>query len=276
MFIDPTTAARIERAEAALTKDAAGALVRQGRAPRAFLRELGAGVAACVRPGSPLNKMIGVGLEGAVAEPALAAVEAGFRELGEPVRAEISTLAPPELWEQLAARGYRLAGFENVLVRRVADRPPPPAGVEIEIEVVPEGAAGQFCSVMTDAFCAPDGTGAAVDQLTRAAIAEVTEDLAATPGVIRYLARRDGVPAGGANLRLCDGIATLAGSATLAAHRRRGVQAALLARRLRDARDAGAALAVVTTAPGSQSQSNLTKAGFALGYARAVMLLPPA
>ncbi len=273
MFIDQSAAARIERAEAVLTREAARALVAQGGAAQAFVRELGPGIAACVRPGSPLNKMIGLGLDGAIDADALAAVEAGFRELGEPVRAEISTLAAPAVWDQLAARGYRLAGFENVLVRGLAAGPAPAGGVQIE--VVPEAGKDLFCSVMAEAFCSPDGTGAVADQVTRDAIVEITRDLAAMPGVTRYLARREGAPAGGANLRVYEGVATLAGSATLPAHRRRGVQAALLVRRLGDARAAGADLAVVTTAPGSQSQSNMMKAGFALGYARAVMLLAP-
>jgi hypothetical protein len=116
MFVDQTLAKRIEQAEAAMTRDGARALARSGRAPTAFVRELGSGVAACLRPGCALNKVIGIGLDGPLDPQALSAVEAGFRELGEPVRAEISTRAPPELWEQLAGRGYRLAGFENVLV----------------------------------------------------------------------------------------------------------------------------------------------------------------
>jgi hypothetical protein len=271
MFVDQAMARQIEAAEADMTRAGAGAVARAGRAPRAFVRELGAGVAACVRPGSPLNKLIGVGLDGAVDDQALAAVEAGFRELGEPVRAEISTLAAPELWEQLAGRGYRLAGFENVLVRRTTPAPAP--APDVAIEVLPDGAAPLFSETMFEGFCAPDGTGAVLDQMTRAAIREVTDDLAVMPIVTRYLARRGGAPAGGAGLRIHGGVAILAGSATLPAHRRRGVQSALLARRLQDA-CAGAELAVVTTAPGSQSQSNMMKAGFALGYARAVLVLP--
>jgi len=271
MFVDQTLARRIEQAEAAMTRDGATALMTAGRAPRAFVRDLGSGVAACVRPGSALNKVIGIGLDGAVDERALAAVEAGFRELGEPVRAEVSTLAAPEAWEQLAARRYRLAGFENVLVRTAAGpRPAAPAAIELTVDAP----VALFAATIGEAFCSPDGTGAVLDQLTRAAIAEATEDLAVMPGVRRYLARREGAPAGAANLRLDGGVAILAGSATLPAHRRRGVQSALLARRLQDARDAGADLVVVTTAPGTQSQANMMKAGFALAYARAVLVAP--
>ena len=73
-------------------------------------------------------------------------------------------------------------------------------------------------------------------------------------------ARRGGVVAGGAAIRILDGLAQLAGAATLPDHRRRGVQSALLHVRLIDAANAGCDLAVVTTQPGSKSQENVQKA----------------
>src|SRR5215475_15334597 len=66
-------------------------------------------------------------------------------------------------------------------------------------------------------------------------------------------------------------VAQLTGSATLPAFRRRGVQAALIAARLGHACERGADLAAVTTAPGSQSQANVMKHGFLLGYARVIL-----
>ena len=91
-------------------------------------------------------------------------------------------------------------------------------------------------------------------------------------GLSRFVARREGVIAGGASLRLGERVALLCGAATLPEHRRRGVQTALLAARLRIAVDAGCDVAVVTTAPGSKSQENVQRQGFALLYARAVLV----
>ena len=54
-------------------------------------------------------------------------------------------------------------------------------------------------------------------------------DLAAA-GARAYAALRDGVLAGGARLRMAEGVAQFAGAATAPAHRRRGVQTALLVR----------------------------------------------
>jgi hypothetical protein len=53
------------------------------------------------------------------------------------------------------------------------------------------------------------------------------------------------------------------------------VQTALLATRLADAAAAGCDIAVVTTAPGSQSQQNVQRRGFQLLYTRAILVKAP-
>jgi hypothetical protein len=53
------------------------------------------------------------------------------------------------------------------------------------------------------------------------------------------------------------------------------VQTALLQARLQDAARRGCDLAVITTAPGSKSQQNAQRRGFALLYARALHVKAP-
>jgi ribosomal protein S18 acetylase RimI-like enzyme len=91
---------------------------------------------------------------------------------------------------------------------------------------------------------------------------------------VRYTALRDGITAGGATMRIADGIAQLTGAATAPAHRRRGVHTALLSARLADAAAAGCDVAVITTQPGSKSQQNAQRQNFDLLYARAVLVKP--
>jgi GNAT superfamily N-acetyltransferase len=99
----------------------------------------------------------------------------------------------------------------------------------------------------------------------------VIRDFASANGVERYLARLDGRAVGGGSMRLFEGIAQLCGAATLPDARRRGVQSALLARRLADAGRSGCTLAVMTTQPGSKSQQNAQRQGFELLYSRNVL-----
>ena len=99
--------------------------------------------------------------------------------------------------------------------------------------------------------------------------------MAAVEGFVRYLARLGGSAAGGASMRLFDGIAQLCGAATLPEHRRHSVQSALLTTRLGIASRAGCDVAVVTTQPGSKSQENVQKHGFELLYTRAILVRQP-
>ena len=94
-------------------------------------------------------------------------------------------------------------------------------------------------------------------------------------GVVRYAALRDGVLAGGGEPADRDGVAQFAGAATAPAHRRRGIQSALLSARLADAAAAGCDVAVIVTQPGSKSQQNAQRRGFDLLYTRAVLVKQP-
>ena len=88
----------------------------------------------------------------------------------------------------------------------------------------------------------------------------------------RVLFRSDGEAVGEAAMRIDGDLAQLAGAGTLPAARGRGVQKALLQRRLADAAAAGCTLSVVTTAPGTRSQDNAMRRSFELLYTRAIMI----
>jgi hypothetical protein len=92
---------------------------------------------------------------------------------------------------------------------------------------------------------------------------------------MRYVALRDGVLAGDASFRVTEGVAQLTGAATSPAHRRRGVQTALLSARLADATAAGCDIAVITTQPGSKSQQNAQRQGFDLLCTPAILVKLP-
>ncbi len=117
MFGTVAIGQRIERAEAELNRAVARAVFTAGTAPLSFIREIGSGLGTYLRPGSPLNKLIGIGIEAGVNAETLTEIEQSMRERDEPTRIELSTLSRSEIGEWLTARGYRLLGFENVLVR---------------------------------------------------------------------------------------------------------------------------------------------------------------
>ena len=273
LFVDATTAARIERAEADLIAGASRATGSRFGAV-SFQLPLRGGYATFAGPDSPYNKVVGVGFDGVPDESELAEVERRYAQHAAPVSFEVSTLADRALLAVLHRRGYQLISFEDVLVCDLS-RPTlrPPAGVTI----LRENDAGSdgtrtWLDVVVEAALTPDTEGLAQHEEFSRTVLEQAELAGLDAGVRRYLATVDGTPAGGAGIRFVDGIAQLAGAGTVPAFRRRGVQTALVAARLDDARAAGCDLAVVTTQPGSPSHANTQRSGFEIGYTRAVLV----
>jgi GNAT superfamily N-acetyltransferase len=270
MFADASLAARIDRAEARLCADFAR--VRPS-AVRPVVLPVCGGSAVFAGPASPVNKVIGLGFDGPLDLASLESIEREWRDRGEPVRIELSILADATAGPALSERGYRLHGFENVLGSSLEEAalPHPDPAIETSADADPR----LWADIAVNAFLHMDGTGSVADDtLSRDQLERELFDYAGVPGLLRYLATIDGEPVGEAALRIDreSRLAQLAGAGTLPAFRGRGVQKALLHRRLADARAAGCDVAVVTTAPGTRSQANVMRRGFVLLYTRAILV----
>jgi GNAT superfamily N-acetyltransferase len=274
MFCTVELAARIERAEADLMARSTDAARRRRPEVGGFVVPVAGGVATYAGPGSPFDKVAGLGFAGVPSVDELEAIEGGYAERGADVQVELSTLADPAIGQLLTGRGYRLVGFEDVRGLALARY----EGVRVdgvEVRASPDEEIGDWLDLVVDGFAHPDGQGVAShEDFPRDVIAAAVRDMGGA-GVARYAAVREGALAGGASLRVWDGVAQLVGAATAPAHRRRGVQTALLSARLVDAVAAGCELAVVTTQPGSGSAENAHRRGFSLLYTRALLVREP-
>ena len=268
LFCGVELARRIEKAESELIVAATRAACDRGA--DGLVLPVAGGFACFAEAESPMNKLVGLGFDGVPDEAVLGEIERAFAARGSETRVELSNLADPELTALLSGRGYRLTEFENVLGRPIGVEPP----LVTEVEVRPAEDLTAWVNVVVEGFAHPDGEGPVSHEHFPADIIERAERDIEKAGGTAYIALYDGMIAGGGMMRLADGIAQLAGAATAPAYRRRGVQAALLAARLRDAAEAGCEIAVVTTAPGSKSQHNVQRRGFQLLYSRAVLVKP--
>jgi GNAT superfamily N-acetyltransferase len=272
MFCDTALAQRIERAEAQFIVEASAAARRRRADDAGFVIPVAGGVASFAEVGSPYNKVAGLGFSGMPSPATWQEIERAYAAVGAAVQVELAHLADPAIGALLTERGYRLLLFDNVLGRVLRGEPERvmPPGVEVRPSGEEEFQA--WLDIVLDGFAHPDTQEAAGhDELPREVMAGAAQDFSAAGG-IRYIALRDGVIAGGARLRMAEGVAQLAGATTAPAHRRRGVQTALLSARLADAAAAGCDIAVVTTLPGSKSQQNVQRQGFDLLYTRASLV----
>ena len=251
IFADCSLARRIEWAEARNTRDCAAQ-----RAGAATLEAAG-GIAVFLGADSPLTHAVAVGLNGPVREAELAGIEAFFRSRGAAVNLELSPLADVSLFQALNERGYRIAEFSNVMVRRLA---------EYEIALAPRvrrALAGE-----TDLWAHTLGHGFfEKPELTEPEM-DIGRDLFRMPGALSYLASVEGEIAGGGALLIRDGLATLCADATISRFRRRGLQSELILARLNEAAAQGCDLATASTLPGSQSQRNYERLGFRVAYTK--------
>ncbi|WP_069162278.1 GNAT family N-acetyltransferase [Nocardia altamirensis] len=273
LFAGTELSARVERAERSLIEQGARAAAARDPQLRVLTQPLGSGLAVWAGPGSPFDKVVGVGMDGEFSDQELAAVEQEFADRDTPVQFEVSTLADPAVVERLTRRGYVLVGFENVLGLRLAPGRQANSAHGVEIAPATPAQFDTWLQVCVDGFATPDTQGVpSSEEFPRESLEHAMGDLAATTGFSRLIAQVDGVAAGSASLRLHDGIAQLCGASTLPAFRRRGIQASLLAHRLATAAAAGCDLATVTVLPGSKSQQNVQRLGFQLLYVRTILV----
>ena len=263
MFADRALASRIDRAEARLSSGFA-----QSRRPdfRPLVAPVCGGLAVYAGPGSPMTKVIGLGFDAPLELAPLADVEREWRDRGEPVRIELSILAdaggPGVERTRLSTAGLR-ERYSAVRSRSIV---PAVTAPDVVIETLNGDDVRLWTDIAVTAFLHPDGTGSvAEDAFSRDQLERELLDFAAVPGLQRYLARIDGEPVGEAAFRLDrdSGLAQLAGAGTLPAiSRPRRADGASTAPPRRS-RAAGCDLAVVTTAPGTRSQENVMRRGFA-------------
>jgi hypothetical protein len=258
-------ARRIELAEAQAAVDGAETMNRLRPGSGAAVERIAGGYAVYCGANSPTTQAVGMGLDGHVSEEEFDQLEEFYRSRGEPVRVETCPLADHFFIAHFGKRGYRVTEFSNVMALPLdvedAPRswPEPSSGVSIE-RVGPE---------QIDLWTLTVAQGFAENFPVMAGILDIMKMFGLSPNTELYLARVDGKVAGGGTLAIRDGVAGLFGASTLVAFRNRGVQTTLLHARLARAVEKGCDLAVSLAQPGSTSQRNISRQGFATLYTRA-------
>jgi hypothetical protein len=265
LVLDLALARRIELAEARAAAGAAEAMAQLRPGAGVAVDSVAGGLAVYCGANSPVTQAVGLGLNGAVNDEDFNRLEEFYRSRREPVRVETCPLADPSLIDQFGKRHYRVTEFTNVMAR-------PVCSAENLGAAIPDAADGlvveKVATQHVDVWTLTVAQGFAEHLPVTQEILDVMRAFASVANVECYLARVDGAIAGGGTLVLRDGVAGLFGASTLSSFRKRGVQTALLRRRMARAAEAGCDLVVCLAQPGSTSQRNVVRHGFAVLYTR--------
>jgi hypothetical protein len=261
-FADLVLARRLERAEGHASSRFVLARMRIEPEIGAALAELAGACVTFDGAASPLTQTFALGMAGAVLPAQLDEIETFFTSRGAPIFHEVCPLAEPTLVAMLYARRYEPFEFTSVMYR------------PLEKNAASQGDAAPGVTVCI----AASGDRERWAQTAAAGWEEIpelsefmlkfTRIIAASDDGWPFLGELDGQMVATGSLIVHEGVALLAGASTIVAGRRRGVQNALLAARLRHAADLGCDLAMMAAQPGSSSQRNAERNGFRIAYTR--------
>jgi N-acetylglutamate synthase-like GNAT family acetyltransferase len=211
-------------------------------------------------PESPLTQTFGLGLFDPFLDREFDHIEQFFRDRGAPTFHEVCSFVAPETLNRLSARGYSPFETSTVLVRPTTSLASESGPITVRPIREDEVALWSRTAAQGWASDAPE-------------LGEFLENLGAIMGrarnVTSFFAELDGTPIGTAAMNINNGVALLAGAATIPSARKQGAQRALLQARLAFAAAHGIDRAMVVTAPGSSSQRNAERQGFRPVYTRA-------
>jgi ribosomal protein S18 acetylase RimI-like enzyme len=166
-----------------------------------------------------------------------------------------------DLGRELTRLGFYQSGFSAALIREPEADLPAPTGISIE-----RISAAAEMDDFLDAYVAGWSIPEAMSDEFKANV----RPWSGQPGWLLYVARIEGKPAATAILFLHDGVGYLADSATDPNFRGRGLHAALLCRRLLDAKAAGVEFVCSGADYLSTSHRNMERVGMRLLFLRAI------
>jgi GNAT superfamily N-acetyltransferase len=209
---------------------------------------------------APTTQSFGLGLFQELTPAILEETEAFFFTRGSAAMHEVCPLAGPAALQLLCGQDYRPIEISNVLYQPIEDLRPHAQG-NVSVRAVGSDEAALWAGISTRAWTHeyPE-----LEPFMR----QTGELLANRDGSVCFLAEINGQPGAAGALFLHQGVALLAGAATVPELRRRGLQNALLEARLRYAHDHNCDLCMMVTEAGSNSQRNAERQGFRVAYTR--------
>ena len=229
------------------------------RCPRigATFLEVAGGCVAFNGVDSPMSRAIGIATAGPISESMVEEIEEFYRSRNCQVTITVNDITDPTLREILDRRGYQQVGHSQSWWRDLGA--PIPQVTSVQVAPVTEEHCNEWARVVAAGF-------AETDDVRSPELGPATLDAFYAFGFSAtcqaYFASIGGKHAGGGVLDVSHELAILRTSSTLPSFRGKGVQSALLSRRLSAAARAGCQFAFANTEGNGPSVHNLQKFGF--------------
>jgi GNAT superfamily N-acetyltransferase len=222
-----------------------------------------------------MNYAVGAGLSGPVSGAEVDRLVDFYVPHGIEPRVELCPLADPTFVSELERAGFALRALENVLFRPVSrdevfttPYPAPPGLVIEQVDASDPAAVRAYTLAAMAGFLPPDTPG-------MENFIESSERVARNPRTRSFVAR---MPAEAGGTIVCAGamavdgeVAALFGLTTLEPFRRRGIQQAMIAHRLKAAAAGGAKVVTIGSRPGAHTERNVRRMGFQVAYTKPVL-----
>lgn len=237
--------------------------------------EIAGGAMSFGGKGSWTNQACGLGLDGPVTDAELDRLVDFYVSRGVEPKLEVCPFAHESLVLGLSRRGFTVREFENVLARtldpaedfRAILAHGWPTGLETEL--VPHE---DLERVRLYADISSSGFRPESEPMSET-MWDSNRRLAERDVYHLFIGRIDGEPVAAAGMDASGGVSTLFGTTVLAPYRRRGIQAALIVRRLEHATECGSTLATIHSRPGIPTERNAMRLGFRMAYTKVAMAM---
>jgi GNAT superfamily N-acetyltransferase len=212
---------------------------------------------------SPATQTFGLGLFEPLTAEILEEIEGWFTARGAPIQHEVCPLGGVEALDLLCTRGYRPIEIASVLYQPLPGPLEPNHQHRVDLISLDQAELWSDISARGWSHEHPE-----FEQMLRD-FGAITANRENNPCFLAYATENgENEPAAAGALSIHQGVALFIGAATLPEFRRRGLQSALLAERLRHAYAAGCDLAMMAAEAGGESQRNAERNGFRIAYTR--------
>lgn len=210
-------------------------------------------------PEYEINEVFGLGMSSQIDRQVLVRIEEFYKSHDDSCVIQVCPLAHPSLIETIQECGYDLSSFSYRWLLDLSSWQSPFDEVDPRIRVARTTEELEWARTVV-------AGSADKDDLSEDDHLDLARAFFRMTSSVPVLAEENGKTVAAGTLALNGEIATLFSTSTLPTYRKRGLQTALLDWRLKFAKEQGARIATIETAPDSDSQRNVERMGFRLAY----------